>query len=274
MKRGVAGLAGSLFIGGLLIAVPPRVPLDAEAGSRVLASAERLQYKVKWLFFRLGTITASTDRLPGSGDLYRTAISLDSNPDLFFISIHNRYEAIIRLNPIRCEAFISREADGDDTLVTRYIFVDSLKQILMTQQMLPADTLVREEVRVGIDRFFEGASLIVLARSLVHRDTSVSVPTLVDFDLFPTDITFPSTVRSVSIGALKAPVRTRELFGKADFGGKTIGGFSGDFKGWFSDDIAAIPILAEMSITLGTVDVELEQWSREGWEPPLVPSKP
>lgn len=273
MKR-VAGLLGSLLLGGYLIAEPFFASPKRETDGNVFASSETLRYKVKWLFFRIGTITVSTENVQNRPGLYRTAITLDSNPDLFFISVHNRYEAVIRSNPIRCESFQSWEVNGDDTLVTRYVFVDSLKRILMSQHVLPADTLLRAEVKDSVDRFFDGASLIFLARTLVHRDTSVSVPTLVDFDLFFTDITFPATVKPISIGALEQPVRTRELFGKANFGGKTIGGFSGDFRGWFSDDGAAIPILAEMSITLGTVDVQLEEWSRAGWQPPVISEKP
>lgn len=271
-KRGVAGLLGSLLIGGTLFAIP--APSRPETVRQVVADEEWFQYKVKWLFFRLGTITVSTNRLPGHPSLYRTAITLDSNPDLFFISVHSRYEAVVSTNPVRCEAFRSWEADGDDTLMTRYVFVDSLDQIIMSQHMLPADTLVREDVKDSIDRFFDGGSLILLARSLVHRDTSVSVPTLVDFDLFTTDITFTSAVAATSIGARDRDVRTRSLYGKANFGDKTIGGFSGEFKGWFSDDLAAVPILAEMSITLGTVDVQLEHWKRDGWEPPIHPEDP
>ncbi|GJQ21639.1 MAG: hypothetical protein HBSIN02_19940 [Bacteroidia bacterium] len=273
MKR-VAGLLGSLFVGGYLIAGPFFASPKLETDGRVFASSETLRYKVKWLFFRIGTITVNTQNVQDRRDLYRTQITLDSNPDLFFISVHNRYEAVIRSNPIRCESFQSWEVNGDDTLVTRYVFVDSLKRILMAQHMLPADTLVREDVKDSIDRFFDGASLIFLARSLVHRDTSVSVPTLVDFDLFFTDIIFPATVKPVSLGTLDHAVRTRELYGKANFGGKTIGGFSGDFKGWFSDDGAAVPLRAEMSITLGTVDVQLEEWKRPNWEPPVISEEP
>lgn len=271
-KRGVAGLLGSLLIGSTLLAVPDSAQPDGIR--QVLAGDEWFQYKVKWLFIRLGTITVGTNSLPGHPDLYKTTITLDSNPDLFFISVHSRYEAVVSSDPVRCELFRSWEADGDDTLMTRYVFVDSLDRILMSQHMLPADTLVREEVKDSIDRFFDGGSLMLLARSLVHRDTSVSVPTLVDFDLFTTDITFTTAFAATSIGARDEDVRTRTLYGRANFGEKTIGGFSGEFKGWFSDDEAAVPILAEMSITLGTVNVELERWKRDGWEPPVHPEEP
>jgi hypothetical protein len=239
----------------------------------VFVPGERLEYKVKWLFFRLGTIVVTSDPLPGPSGKYRTSITLESNPDLFFISIHNRYEAVVNTDPVRCESFWSVEIDDEDTLMTSYTFAEPMKQVVMRQSILPADSVLKEEVMDSVDRFFDGASLFFFSRTLSHKDTSLSVPTLVEFNLFSTDLTVTTTITPISIGALDGEIRTRELFGRAHFEGSTFGGFSGDFRGWFSDDAAAVPIRAEMSITLGTVSVELERWIRAGWQPPLASSR-
>lgn len=231
---------------------------------------ERLQYKVKWLFFRLGTITVVTDSIPNDPARYKVSLTLDSNPDIFFISIHSRYEGTVGLRPVRCESFLGLERQGDDTLVTRYTFVDSLKRVVMEQRILPVDTLVKSEVRDTVERFFDGSSLFFFARTLAHSNGKYSAPTLVDMDMFTTDITFTGTSEPIDIGAVDEDIDTRKLFGKANFEGKTFGGFSGEFRGWFSNDYASIPIKAEMSISLGTVTVELEQWSRPYWNPPRV----
>lgn len=257
-------LCFSVFPGGF----SPPVPAAQESLAGVFQSGERLEYKVKWLFFRLGTIVVTTNRVAGSADLFRTSITLDSNPDLFFISIHNRYEALVNSNPVRCEKFRSLEIDGDDTLVTSYTFDVSTRRVHMWQSVLPADTVLREEVKDSVDRFYDGASLFFFARTILHRDTSLTIPTLVEFDMFTTDLTITGAVTPLEIGALEEPVMTRELFGRANFEGATFGGFSGDFKGWFSNDSAAVPMRAEMSITLGTVNLELERWVRDTWTPP------
>ncbi|MBE0557036.1 MAG: DUF3108 domain-containing protein, partial [Proteobacteria bacterium] len=46
---------------------------------------ERLQYKVTWLFFRLGTIVVTTEKIPGSSadDEYRVVVSVESDPTIF-----------------------------------------------------------------------------------------------------------------------------------------------------------------------------------------------
>lgn len=267
MKRSYAAWVclAVLFIGTITFAQQePQPNLGA------FHPGERLQYKVKWLFFRLGTITVVTDTIPGDLSRYKISLSLDSNPDVFFISIHSKYEGIVGLHPVRCLSFLGYEKDGDDTLVTTYTFIESLKRVVMEQRRVPADTVVKSLVADSIDRFFDGASLFFFARTMAHTNGFYSAPTLVEMEMFTTDITFSGAQTAVEIGAVEEEIDTRELFGKANFEGKSFGGFSGEFRGWFSNDYASIPIKAEMSISLGTVTVELEQWSRPYWSPPPV----
>lgn len=239
----------------------------------VFHTGERLQYKVKWLFFRLGTIVVTTEAAPRKGNRYLTSIALDSNPALFFIDLHNRYWGTVNTSPLRCEEFLGFEHQGTDTLVTHYVFESALDRLHMEQRILPADTLIKEQVVDSIKRFFDGASLFFLARSMLHSNSRFIAPTMIDMELLSTEIHFTDSVVSVSIGALDEEIETKEIRGQAHFGGKTFGGFSGEFRGWFSNDPASIPIRAEMTITLGTVVVELEEWSRPGWTPPLSRAK-
>jgi len=39
----------------------------------------------------------------------------------------------------------------------------------------------------------------------------------------------------------------------------------GPFRGWFSDDDAAIPLKAKVEIFLGSIVLELESYERPGW---------
>lgn len=267
--RGRVVVAGVFLLAAGISLLFPRFS-RSQTPLGVFVSGERLQYKVKWLFFRLGTIVVTTEQVPDAVDKYRTSIILDSNPDLFFISIHNRYDAVVHIDPVHCDSLRAAEIDGSDTLVTVYEFVESLGQIRMEQRLYPADSLIRREVKDSIDQFFDGASLFSFARAMLHKDTTLTVPTLVDFDMFQTHITFSTIPVPIEVGVLENSVQTLEVFGRAEFEGKSFGGFSGDFKGWFSADHAAVPLRAEMSIALGTVDVELEEWFRMGWTPPMV----
>jgi len=241
----------------------------------VFFSGERLQYKVSWLFFRLGTIVVTTEKIPGttSDERYRVGIHVESNPALFFVSVHNEYESTISASTVRPLLFIARELSGDDTVVTRYTMNDTLRQVHMVQWRDPGHTQLKEETLDSVDAFYEGASMFFFARSRINSAGAVTVPTLVELNFFKTDITFTKNTSGVSIDAVEDEIETKELYGYAHFVGSTIGGFSGEFRGWFTNDEAAIPVLAEMNLTLGTADVELEQWSRGSWSPPLFRGK-
>jgi hypothetical protein len=71
---------------------------------------------------------------------------------------------------------------------------------------------------------------------------------------------------STEIDAVKYPVETIEFDGRADFVG--IFGLTGGFSGWFSNDEAAVPIIAKMKVILGSIRLELVKWNRPGWVPP------
>lgn len=243
--------------------------------SPVFYSGERLQYKVSWLFFRLGTIVVTTEKLPdsSSGDLYRVVVRVESDPAIFFVSVHNEYESTISASAVKPLVFTAREFSGSDTLVTRYVLDDSLQQVRMNQWRDPGHTDRKEETLDSVGIFYEGASMYFLARSLIHSRFTVTVPTLVAFDFFETDITFTGNVTGVSIDAVDEEIETKELYGFAHFVESSLGGLSGEFEGWFTNDEAAIPVLAKMQLTLGTANIELEQWSRGTWSPPLFRKK-
>ncbi|MDE3059368.1 MAG: DUF3108 domain-containing protein, partial [Bacteroidota bacterium] len=112
----------------------------------------------------------------------------------------------------------------------------------------------------------DGLSLFYYARGHVHQKSSVDVPTFVDEKLVNTHINFLNKISAVTIDSVNYPIRTVELNGRVDFVG--IFGMTGAFHGWFSDDDAAIPIVATMKVILGSVHIELVKWKRPGWAPP------
>ena len=271
--RGLFLIALILALSGLCLGSFAQTPVRGH--HPVFYSGERLQYKVSWLFFRLGTVVVTTEKIPGPSldEQYRVRIHVESNPALFFVSVHSEYESIVSASSVRPLSFTARELSGSDTVVTRYVMNDTLHQVHVDQWHEPGHTEVKQQILDSVDVFYEGASMFFFARSRIHSGTSVTIPTLVEFNFFKTDISFTKQLSGVSIDALENEIETKELYGFAHFVGSSIGGFSGEFRGWFTNDEAAIPVLAEMNLTLGTADVELEQWSRGSWSPPLFRGK-
>jgi len=231
---------------------------------------EYLQYKVKWWIFRLGTIRMTTDLVNDStyGKVYHIDLSLESNPALFFIGVHSRFETVVLPSPVRCLEFRGYEFSGPDTIFTHYWMVDSLHALRMQQWNVTRKELLKDETVDSVDTFYEGTSLVYLARSLLNSNLRIVAPTMVNTNIFTTEINFTTRVVPVEIDAVDYAIDGRELYGRANFVEKSLAGFSGDFRGWFSDDDAAIPIRAEMNLSLGTADVILERWSRGAWAPP------
>jgi hypothetical protein len=80
---------------------------------------------------------------------------------------------------------------------------------------------------------------------------------------------FARRQEKAEIDAVDYPVDVLHFDGRADFVG--IFGLTGDFEGWFSNDNARVPILAKMHVIIGSVTIELMQWTRAGWTPPRAP---
>jgi hypothetical protein len=91
---------------------------------------------------------------------------------------------------------------------------------------------------------------------------------LIGGKLCATDLEFENEIGETEIGAIDFPVRTRRYSGFAHWTGGSSAGVNGSFTGWVTDDDASIPVRAEMKVLVGSIVLELEQWTRPGWSPP------
>lgn len=118
-----------------------------------------------------------------------------------------------------------------------------------------------------IDNYFQdGLSLFYFARGFIGTDENRTIPTLVNKDVVSTDFVFNGERTSRKSKVVDYPVEVIELTGSANFSG--IFGMTGAFRGWFTNDYAAIPIEAKLRVLIGNVTIELIEWNRSGWTPP------
>ena len=89
---------------------------------------------------------------------------------------------------------------------------------------------------------------------------------MIESDTVTTVINFGGKRVNIDMDATDYPVKTVYFNGDANWTG--IYGLTGKFEGWFSDDAACIPIKANMKVYVGSVDIELKSWKRQGWKPP------
>jgi len=127
---------------------------------------------------------------------------------------------------------------------------------------------IYDTVYMEFPRYQDGLSLVYFARKHVMDSAHIRVPTIVYGKKGFTQFYFTRNRTTEEIDAVPSPVRVVKFHGKAEFEG--IFGLTGEFKGWFSDDAAAVPVKAEMKVILGNVKIELAHWKRKGWTPPVL----
>ena len=115
-------------------------------------------------------------------------------------------------------------------------------------------------------QYHDGLSIFYFARMHSGKKNSVKVPCLVNEKKVHATINFYDAVDKVSIDAVKYDVAVNHLDGETNF--VSVFGLTGYFEGWFSNDEAAIPIVAKLNVIIGRVTVELISWKRAGWNPP------
>ena len=98
------------------------------------------------------------------------------------------------------------------------------------------------------------------------KNFSVNVPCIVNEEKVKTRINFYNETESISIDAVDYDIACTRLDGEMDF--ISIFGLTGYFEGWFTNDEAKIPVVANMKVILGNVRLELISWKRNGWQPP------
>ena len=239
----------------------------------VFQAGETLQYSVKWKFFRLGTLTLRTDSDSTSSDINAIRVRLDvmSNPALQFVWIRETNECHMETVGITTRRFLARHRNGDDLVEIRPYYDQAARTAFFKKTDLNSGQVLESDTIFNTPPFVEGSALLFKARALSPSKGVVNVPTMVNGLIQNTILEFGGEHENLSIDAWGQDIRTRKYTGRAEWSGGSSAGLSGEFTGWVSDDDAAVPIRAEMKILFGSITLELEQWTRQGWIPPSGP---
>ncbi len=236
----------------------------------VFFPGEELCYKVKWKFVRLGTIVVRTVRdssTPNPSDI-KIIMTVQSNPDLPFVWIREYNESLFDAVALTSRSFRARHRNGNDYYAVQQVRNDTLHTMTYTRTDLNTKATVCCDTLRDIGNYTEGPSLFFYARCMSRTAGSRNVPTLIDGKMRSTGMSVDGSVEEVNLDAWESGVRTRLLTGFAHWTGGSSAGVSGEFRAWMSDDEAAVPVRAELKILLGSIDLELEKWTRTGWTPP------
>jgi len=241
-----------------------------------VSPGEELTYEVRWFGVALGRVRLTT--LPpttgAGGTIYHTSATIDSYDGLPFVDVHARDRS--DMDPLFFSiAFRAAEKKGGrwrseisrtDT-AGRLLIIERVN--LRSPSAAPEDAPAFDTLHLPSAQIQDGLSILSFARAHLRSGSALRVPTVVYGKLGTTRLQFSESTTSIQIEAIGKRVRARAFEGTAEFEG--VFGLSGDFKGWFSDDSAALPLKAEMKVLLGSITIELTAWKRSGWDPPAIP---
>jgi hypothetical protein len=271
MKKGTT-MKSILFL--TLLAALAANDLAAQDGrsSSVLQPGEELQYKVRWNFLRLGTLTVRTEQLTDGRDSGKICVSMnvESNPSIPFVDIHEYSATIIDGETRMSRRYAADWHNGKDQTEILAEYDRARGTVYYVQLHRPDSSLDRIDTLRNIAPFVDGPSLFMFTRWISQRVGTTNVPTMIDGTIQNTRLEFPGTVEEVEVAGIDYPVPCRKYSGTAEWQGGSSAGLSGSFTGWLSNDCASVVLMGKMKVLLGSITLELEYWQRPGWIPPTA----
>lgn len=237
------------------------------SSEKSLKVGEELNYVVRYSFINLGEVRIRIkDRNDINGKNYYYAIAyIDSYDGIPFVNLHQIYES--KVNQDYYSDFFRGIVKSEElTSYTEYYFDYNNSKIRVKKgRFSPRELWVDSTTHV--DRLFhDGLSIFFFARMFSGKKNSMLLPCFVNEQKVKTKINFYNETIPVSIDAIDYDVDCSRLDGEMDF--ISIFGLTGYFEGWFTNDEASIPIVANMKVLIGNITLELKSWKREGWIPP------
>jgi hypothetical protein len=262
MRHAIVGLLAL----GLAAHARAQVP---DTPSPIFKVGEELQYAVRWKFIRLGTIIVRTVEDSTSTDTgrVRCVMIVESSPGLPVVSLQEHNESVMDIMRIRSLSFAAVHLMNGHSQTIHHSFKPEDRVVTAELVEGEHEQVVKKTIP-DVDWYVEGVSLFFYARHVARRGGVFEAPTLVNLSIARTTLRIDSMPEELSIEAWDPPIRAHRFTGRADWSGASAAGVTGDFTGWTSDDEASVMLRAELDISLGSIDVELERWRRDGWRPP------
>lgn len=232
-----------------------------------LQVGEELTYVVSYSFIKLGEIKIVVkSKKNEDGEVYYNAIGyIDSYSGIPFVSLHQVY--ITTMNSDFYSIFFRGLVQSKDyTTYTDYTFDYNNSLIHIMKGKIYPSQLWTDSTTTAKKEYQDGLSLLYYARMNSGQNSTETLPCFIKEKKENTLINFNSHVSGVTIDAVNYPIACTHIDGTMKF--ISIFGLTGYFEGWFSNDEAAVPILAKMKVIVGDVKIELKSWKRPGWIPP------
>ncbi|NNJ51627.1 MAG: DUF3108 domain-containing protein [Ignavibacteriaceae bacterium] len=246
---------------------PAQTVLNIESDSTkyFLHIGEELTYIVKYAFLNLGEVKfhIKGNRIIDGKYVTETNSYMDSYEGLPFVDLHQKYSSFCDSNysPVK---FIGVMFEEDTNFVQYSFNGDSVIKITKgdyTTRSINFDSTVYVN-----KKYQDGLSILFYSRKFVGTDSTHIIPCFVNEKEETTVLTFYSESEPVEIENVDYEIDCLKIDGETDF--VSVYGLTGEFEGWFSNDVHKVPIKAKMNVIIGSVTLELIQWKTKNWNPP------
>ena len=229
---------------------------------------EEFTYLVKYAFINLGEINTkiyAKETMEGK-TIYKSLVQINSYEGLPFVNIHQDYESWFdsTLYPVYFQALLYYDKD---TNYVKYFFEEDNKVHVLKGKLGKREPY-RDTIITLHKKYEDGLSLLYFARYYFNKHQTIRIPCYVNEDTTSTIINYYIDKEEVEIESVDYDVDCLMLDGRTNFTG--IFGLTGEFEGWFSDDVYRIPVKASLQVLIGNVKVELIHWKKKNWKPPAV----
>ncbi len=266
------GFGGAFFLCWFVLhAQPEHLPsplsLNAASVDSMMQVGEELYYNVTYGGFNIGQLhfIISSKVVSNQGSYFVVHGFIDSYRGVPFVNVHTVYEDHIT-DRMYSKWFFSRTKKGNRWSMASYEFDYPARRLVIEHGIWKGASPLHHDT-VGIDTFYQdGLSLLYVARALMVPGAHYHIPSYVSEKSGYTTIDILPQPEHESIDAIEYPVDLIHFKGEAGFIG--VFGFQGEFEGWFSNDAAHVPVIAQLKVLIGSVRVELMKWKRPGWLPP------
>ncbi len=228
---------------------------------------EELTYVVKYSVMNLGEVRIKVkDRKIVKGKtFYVTYAYIDSYSGIPFVDLHQVYESYVDQN-LYSDYFKALIMGDEYASYTEYNFDYKNSLIYVKKGKVNPPEVWTDSTTSADIKYQDGLSIFYYARMNTGQKKSENVPCFVTEDKVFTKLNFYRKSEGVSIDAVDYDIDCVRLDGETDF--VSIFGLTGSFEGWFTNDKAAVPVIAKMKVIIGNITLELKSWKREGWKPP------
>ncbi|MDQ3022189.1 MAG: DUF3108 domain-containing protein [Bacteroidota bacterium] len=252
----------------LLISIFILIGENVFGQGKILQEGEELNYVVYYGFIKLGEVNMKivNKKIENNKIIYSSRSLMKSYKGVPFVDLNSIFESemVYDGKEFYSRRFKAVEYKENATVTIEYNFNYDSNYVYVVKDnngKIERDEKIKFNSNV---KFQDGLSLFYLARLNSYSAEKFLIPVFMNEVETSVNYYFSSKPEDVSVSFLDNDVNCIRCNGVVNFEG--IFGLTGEFIGWFSNDEARVPFKSQLNVVIGSINLELVSYKREGWK--------